>query len=135
MIDVVTHARDKYLRIILTNSLYWTFVVNISDDHSNIPVGVTESSNWCGYSTSSYSPNAAPLGGGYAAYPDAAGSAVAAMDASSASELILDLFWSLQIRTRVLGLAFWFKIKTQCSNGKGRYAKGLCGAPTDLLNI
>lgn len=61
----------------------------VTDDHSNVPVGVPESSNWCGYSTSSYSPNAAPLGGGYAAYPDAAGPTAAAMDAPSASEFII----------------------------------------------
>jgi hypothetical protein len=56
------------------------------DDHSNIPVGVTESSNWCGYSTSSYSPNVLPHGGTYAAYPDAIGSTGPAMDVPSASE-------------------------------------------------
>lgn len=63
----------------------------IDDHHANIPLGgVTDSSNWCGYSTSSYSPNAGgPLGGGgYAAYPDATGTA--AMDvAPSASEFVL----------------------------------------------
>ncbi|XP_022161262.1 protein lozenge-like isoform X1 [Myzus persicae] len=59
---------------------------NNQDEHSDVPVGVPESSNWCGYSTSSYSPSAAPLGGAaYAAYPDAAGPAAAmAMDAPSA---------------------------------------------------
>jgi len=49
---------------------------------------VPESSNWCGYSSSSYSPSAAPLGGAaYAAYPDSTGpAATMAMDTPSASE-------------------------------------------------
>ncbi|XP_060851116.1 protein lozenge-like isoform X2 [Rhopalosiphum padi] len=58
---------------------------NNQDEHSDIPVGVTESSNWCSYSTSSYSPSAAPLGGAaYVAYPDATGpAATMAMEAPS----------------------------------------------------
>lgn len=77
----------------------YCFVYFFLDDHSTLPVGVTESSNWCGYSTS-YSPNAVPLGG-YAAYPEATGPTASAMDASSASEFLsrcLLLSW-----TRFLG--------------------------------
>lgn len=68
------------------NQFISVFFSMFLDDHSNIPVGVAESSNWCGYSTSSYSPSVPPHGGTYAAYPDAIGSTGPAMDAPSASE-------------------------------------------------
>ncbi|XP_050424612.1 protein lozenge-like isoform X2 [Adelges cooleyi] len=44
---------------------------NNQEDHANLTVAGSESNNWCGYSTSSYSPNSVPLVGGYPAYPDA----------------------------------------------------------------
>lgn len=72
---------------------HWYYFFFLVDDHSNVPVGVPESNNWCGYSTSSYSPNAAPLGGGYVAYPDAAvGSTATAIDVPSASEFLYKRF-------------------------------------------
>ncbi|VVC37447.1 p53-like transcription factor, DNA-binding,Runt domain,Acute myeloid leukemia 1 protein [Cinara cedri] len=85
---------DTYRRVkteessVLQEQQSYNRSTNSQDDHhSNIPVGgVTDSSNWCGYSTSSYSPNAGgPLGGGgYATYPDATGPSTVAMDAHSA---------------------------------------------------
>lgn len=69
----------------------WYFFL---EDHSNVPVGVPESNNWCGYSTSSYSPNAVPIGGGYAAYPDATvgSSTTTVMDAPSASKFYIHYY-------------------------------------------
>ncbi|XP_025413224.1 protein lozenge-like isoform X2 [Sipha flava] len=80
-LDTFRRVKTEESSILQENSYRST---NNQDDHSNIPVGVTESSNWCGYSTSSYSPNVLPHGGTYAAYPDAIGSTGPAMDVPSA---------------------------------------------------
>ncbi|XP_050522721.1 protein lozenge-like isoform X3 [Daktulosphaira vitifoliae] len=65
-----------------------------SQDHTNMTVNGNESNTWCGYSASSYSPNAAPLASGYAAYPDTANAAVLPESATNHMETPVPMYGS-----------------------------------------
>ncbi|XP_050522720.1 protein lozenge-like isoform X2 [Daktulosphaira vitifoliae] len=67
---------------------------NNQEDHTNMTVNGNESNTWCGYSASSYSPNAAPLASGYAAYPDTANAAVLPESATNHMETPVPMYGS-----------------------------------------